>query len=473
MRVLLVANGFPPSGQWGTEFYTHQLAVGLLRGGHRVSVISPRRDGTRPRYTVDRNERYGVDVIEIHNAGDPAKHFADSYHNESIERVFDDLLGEIVPDVVHFTHLLWGLSIRLPEIARRRGITTVATITDLGLLCHRGQMLDSDLQPCEEARDAARCARCIRRPGPWDLGRFARIPRKMAVAVMAAVGGMGRVVVEEDLRLRRAEVRRALAHIDHAIAPTRALRRRFLEAGLPVEHMTVLPYGIDESAYGMTRTRSWEGTHFGFLGQFMPHKGLDVLFAAVDLMRRRLPESVEPWEVILYGNPMRGRHHRYLGSHYHTGLAGRLRFRGPFEPLDAPRILAGLDVVVLSSRWMENAPLTVLQARAAGVPVIASDVPGVREVLEPGVHGTLVPPGDARALAAAMRAMIIGCPEWHPAPPVPDPVLPWAEHLETVVALYGDVRATAASSTDTASAAPLPSETATARTAVAEAEVEH
>jgi hypothetical protein len=122
---------------------------------------------------------------------------------------------------------------------------------------------------------------------------------------------------------------------------------------------------------------------------------------------------------------------------------------------------------------MENAPLTVLQARAAGVPVIASDVPGVREVLEPGVHGTLVPPGDARALAAAMRAMIIGCPEWHPAPPVPDPVLPWAEHLETVVALYGDVRATAACSTDTASAAPLPSETATARTAVAEAEVEH
>ncbi|MDP6368238.1 MAG: glycosyltransferase, partial [Planctomycetota bacterium] len=404
------------------------------------------------------SERYGVDVIEIHNAGDPNKAFADSYSNAEVERIFADLLGELAPQVVHFTHLLWGLSVRLPEIAMGRNITTVATFTDFGLLCHRGQLLDGGLQPCEVADRATgeygagagsgggalldtaeRCARCIRRPGPWDQSSWARWPRQVAVDALAAIApkvGGGRVVVAEDLHCRRKEVARALAHIQHAIAPTAALADYFLAAGFPPERLSIMPYGIDESAYGAQRERSWQGVRFGYLGQFMPHKGLDVLFAAVDLMRQRLPESVEPWEVVLYGNTMRGRQRHFLRGHYRRELAARLHFRGPFEPLEAPRIMSELDVIVLPSRWLENAPLTVLQARASGVPVIASDVRGVREVLEPGVHGTLVPVGDAPALAAAMRACVIGRPEWSPARPRPDPVVSYERHLAEMAQLY-------------------------------------
>ena len=51
--------------------------------------------------------------------------------------------------------------------------------------------------------------------------------------------------------------------------------------------------------------------------------------------------------------------------------------------------------------------MTVLQARAAGVPIIACDVPGIREVLEDGVHGKLCPIGDSMALANAMRDVIL------------------------------------------------------------------
>ena len=49
MKILIVSNGFPPSGQWGTEFYTHQLATGLLGRGHDVTVLCPERSGSRPR----------------------------------------------------------------------------------------------------------------------------------------------------------------------------------------------------------------------------------------------------------------------------------------------------------------------------------------------------------------------------------------------------------------------------------------
>ena len=88
MKILLVSNGFPPSGQWGTEFYTHQLASGLVEHGHRVSVLCPLRDGASPSYTVERSRRYGISLIEVHNAGDPAKRFADSYVDEHIDGLF-------------------------------------------------------------------------------------------------------------------------------------------------------------------------------------------------------------------------------------------------------------------------------------------------------------------------------------------------------------------------------------------------
>ena len=110
MKVLYVSNGFPPRGQWGTEFYTRQLVVGLADKGVEPFVLHPERDGTQPRYTVEREMAGDVPVALLHNLGDPKKSFRDSYENEDVERIFRDLIEELQPDVVHFTYLLWGLS---------------------------------------------------------------------------------------------------------------------------------------------------------------------------------------------------------------------------------------------------------------------------------------------------------------------------------------------------------------------------
>jgi glycosyltransferase involved in cell wall biosynthesis len=72
---------------------------------------------------------------------------------------------------------------------------------------------------------------------------------------------------------------------------------------------------------------------------------------------------------------------------------------------DVHRCLEAAHVFVLSSR-SEGLPLSILEAMAAGLPVVASDVGGVAEVVEDGVTGLLVPPGDPRALAGALRAVL-------------------------------------------------------------------
>jgi len=428
-----VGNGFPPSGQWGTEYYTHQLATGLAARGVEVQVLHPVRDADRPRFDLRRTERYGLEVFELANRGDAQKRFDDSYACDGVERVFAELLDRERPDVVHFTHLLWGLSVRLPGLAKARGARTVVTATDFGLVCHRGQLRDWRGESCAGPTDHERCARCVREPGAWDHAPLRRGAQRLAVGGLALVGGAGRVVMAEDIAERVDCVRRSLASVDHWIFPTRALQDELAVAGVAPRSASQLYYGIDETAYERPRVaRGAGGVRFVFMSQYMPHKGLACLLEAVRLLERRLPESVVPWRVHLHGNGTGGRGRRYADEVLAHPLPRRVTDCGPFEPLLAPEVLASSDCVVVPSEWRENAPLTVLQARAAGVPVLASDVPGVREVLEPGRHGLLFQPGDAAGLAEGMAAVLRGELDGTQRAPV----VRLTDHLDAVQALH-------------------------------------
>jgi glycosyltransferase involved in cell wall biosynthesis len=85
------------------------------------------------------------------------------------------------------------------------------------------------------------------------------------------------------------------------------------------------------------------------------------------------------------------------------GVAERVRFLGRRE--DVPQLLAACDVFVLPSLY-EGSSLAVLEAMAAGIPIVSSAIGGTEELIEDGRSGLLVPPGDAKALAAALRRLL-------------------------------------------------------------------
>lgn len=135
-----------------------------------------------------------------------------------------------------------------------------------------------------------------------------------------------------------------------------------------------------------------------YLGRVIPDKGVDVLVAACELASQS-----QPVQLSVVGNPFPTDE----GRAYHLSLKNRTEhglLKGSFLPHvdDVRPLLASADVLVLPSRWPEPFGRVLIEAMASGIPVIASNVGGIPEILDPDFASHLVPPDDLKALAAAI-----------------------------------------------------------------------
>jgi glycosyltransferase involved in cell wall biosynthesis len=131
--------------------------------------------------------------------------------------------------------------------------------------------------------------------------------------------------------------------------------------------------------------------------RFAPPKRNDLLVEAFALIRRTRPQA----ELHIVGDgPDRATLERQIGE---LGVDGAVRLLGSRD--DVPELLSRAACFVLASDY-EGSPLAVIEAMAAGVPVVATGVGGVPELVADGETGFVVPPGAASALAAAVEAVL-------------------------------------------------------------------
>jgi len=169
----------------------------------------------------------------------------------------------------------------------------------------------------------------------------------------------------------------------------------YAAARLALPRALVIEYGVARSTSPQLRPPSER--RFAFVGRLTAEKGCDVLVRAVGQCRER---AVDVNLEIFGDGPERARLQRLAVD---LGLADRVHFRGG---VDRDRVLAELGTfraVVVPSVWDEVVGLVALEALAAGVPVIASRVGGLAEVV--GDAGLLVPRGDAARLAATLERL--------------------------------------------------------------------
>jgi glycosyltransferase involved in cell wall biosynthesis len=134
-----------------------------------------------------------------------------------------------------------------------------------------------------------------------------------------------------------------------------------------------------------------------------PWKGQDVTLKAVAALAPEFPTL----KCVLAGGVVRGAewfHERIVEFVAAQGLGGRVQLLGSRK--DVPDVLNALDVVVHASVTPEPFGRILIEAMSLGKPLIASGAGGVLEIVEDGRSGLLVPPGDASAMAAALRRLL-------------------------------------------------------------------
>jgi glycosyltransferase involved in cell wall biosynthesis len=224
------------------------------------------------------------------------------------------------------------------------------------------------------------------------LGRLAGVPIIICTEHSMAL--------ESELRYRLN--RWTIGLVDRVIAVSANVRDFCIShIGLPPEKVTLIYNGIELSA-GLYTSRqaararlglSSEETVLGVVSRLDPAKGIDVLIRAMPF--------VENATLVIVGD---GVERSFLeGLAEELGVSGRIIWAG-YRP-DVYNLLQAFDVFVQPSRF-EGLPTTVLEAMAAGLPVVATAVGGTPEVVEDGVTGLLVPPAEPTALAQAINHLL-------------------------------------------------------------------
>jgi glycosyltransferase involved in cell wall biosynthesis len=226
-------------------------------------------------------------------------------------------------------------------------------------------------------------------PAAW----LARVPHRVRTR-----NNLGHWLTPLHRLLGRALNRFATATVTNCLAARRALLED--EAPRP-ESVVILENGVDLARFQdipPLAARAAPGpARVGVLANLRPVKGLDVLVRAAARLGASYPRAV-------FQVAGEGELHGALERQAHElGVAGRFTLLGGVA--DVAGFLAGLDVAVLCSR-AEGMPNAVLEYMAAGRAVVATAVGAVPELIEDGVHGLLVPPGDDRRLAEAIGRLL-------------------------------------------------------------------
>jgi glycosyltransferase involved in cell wall biosynthesis len=176
------------------------------------------------------------------------------------------------------------------------------------------------------------------------------------------------------------------------------------KAGLPPEKLVVIPNGVDLQRYPAPRPADLRTCGIGAgrrvvacVGRLDRQKGLSWLIRSAPAWLGRLPRT----DLLLVGEgPLRRKLERLCRR---SGIADRVHFAG-WRP-DVPEILAASDLLVLPSAW-EGMPKVVLEAMASRLPVVSTDVEGVRELLGPAAADQTVRYGDSEALTEKVVSFI-------------------------------------------------------------------
>ncbi|HEX6884458.1 MAG TPA: glycosyltransferase [Planctomycetota bacterium] len=394
MRILQFNNYADPVG--GAEVYALALTRELRQRGHEVVFFgtSPDREASEEHLRVVQRPRY--DTARL--TRDP-----------SVRQALEETLRRFRPELIH-VHNVSAMGIDVLEGLGQSGVPVLQTVHDFSLLCPNSWCVLPDGTACPGGAGAKCFQNECKQNYPYD-GEVA-LHTLLRQRVMAAV-------------------------VDLAVSPSRYLADMTRAGG--VREVRHLHYFIDPIVSGPSTPRA--ANELVFIGRLEPEKGIEHL---LDAMPAILKGHAEARLTIVGGGSLS---ESLQARARDLGLGTAVTFVSHVPRAELGRFYATSTACVLPSIWSENSPLVAYECLFAGLPMIASRIGGIPELVAEGKAGFTFTPRDPRDLAEkALKLLAL--------PPVERERMSEAmrqrardfqptPHLERLEALYAELLRTA------------------------------
>lgn len=408
MRIVQALGWYYPESLGGTEIYVSALAKRLVNLGHDVVVAAPLADLDAPR----EYDHEGLTVYRYPVPSAPTRDEAQGVVPARGSELFKQWLAHTEPDIAHFHSLVTGMGIHEIRSAREVGARVIVTshASSLGYICQRGTLMRLGSFPCDGLTEIVKCACCELQHRGMPLllaGALAREPLSLSRVLGRSETRAGTALGIPDLiaRNRRAQ-RELLALVDRFVVLTRSAARIVEINGIPPGKLSINPLGIDRaprlSRVGREIRPTTLPVRLGYLGRFDEVKGVFELARALKQLPPSLAFSFE------FRGPVRTESDNSVvaGIQRIVGDDPRVTFAPAVDPDEVSRVLEGYDALVCPSICAEGGPTVAIEAHAVGTPVVGTSIGGLPELVDDGVNGRLVPPGNVDELAALLEAIV-------------------------------------------------------------------
>lgn len=270
------------------------------------------------------------------------------------------------PDVVHVHNYFPLISPMVHVAVRKTGTPTIQTLHNYRIMCANA-MLTRNGSPCEVCIGGSAYNAVLHR-----CYRDSRL---------------GSLAVARSIQHHR-QTGTWANHVDRFIALTEFERSRFIAAGLPGHRIAVKANGLADP--GPVRPAEREGEREGllFVGRLTAEKGVETLIEAAGLAGCRV--------TVMGTGPLAAQ----------VAASPDLDDRGQVTPAQVRAAMRGARALIVPSLWYEGLPMVVVEAFAMGLPVIASRIGSLAEIVADEVTGLHAAPGDAADLARAMTRIL-------------------------------------------------------------------
>ncbi len=367
MRILHVNKFFDLRG--GAEAYLHRVMSHQADRGHDVHALSTSAPSNLP----SPDEKYFVhrfDYSKTEGWKEDARKAASFVWNREAARAMDEMLRDIRPDIVHLHSVYHHLSTSILKPIRDAHVRCVQTLHDLKLACPNYSMFTQ----------GAVCERC-KGGCYWNaVSHSCLFPSFAANTLGACEMAMTKMSHAYETSVHR------------FIAPSEFLRTKMVEWGEPASKFTVVRNPADVAVHQSPRG----GGYVLGIGRLTIAKGFETLVRAA----ARIPTLA----LRIAGT---GPDEERLKHVARSIGASNVTFLGFVMPDALADLRARAEAVAVPSVCYENCPLSVLEALGDGIPVLASNIGGIPEIIDDGREGLLAEPGNVDAWTACLQTFLV------------------------------------------------------------------